>query len=240
MKKYVIQSVLLLLSFVHLNCSSGETYYYQYEPDYEGYFVNSAEKQRATYLIDADTFFKNDSLHRNPFYGGYHLAKPIKEKFYCDNKFTVLAYPDSFITLKQIQFSGYAYIKNKITKGFRVLILNNSNDTVDIKIQGYTIKMIQEALNPNGKWIPIEYWVNSFCGNAYGTAYFPPGTMLETTAFKYRGTFKTKLRFKLCIEPKSTDGIYKKNYIYSEPFEGSVNYSQLGRSKPYGFTEYLE
>lgn len=153
-----------------------------------------------------------------------------------------MVYPDEIVSLKQVKYRYIADHGSKYTNGMKVILLNNTKDTLDLHIQDGSVKMIQEAQNTKGEWVPIEYWLNSTCGNSYGHAYLYPNHYLETGAFRYTGTYKTKLRFKLLYSTTynpETKQILK-NYIYSEPFDGSVNYSQLGKPQPIAFGEYFE
>lgn len=239
MKYFVIISALLIIA----GCSSvPEEAYYGYEPEYEGRFVNSVEKIQGWYALNTNTFSKADLLHPAPFYGGYHLGTVNNYFSATINKLSILVFPDTNTILKKL---GYRHIidrESRYTPGMRVIILNTTSDTVDLDIQDGSVKMIQEALNPNGVWIPIEYWLNSSCGISYGSAYLYPNHYLETNAFRYTGTYKTKLRFKLLYSTKYIPETKQRimNYIYSEPFDGSVNYSQLGKPKPDMFRDYFE
>ena len=79
--------------------------------------------------------------------------------------------------------------------------------------------MIQEALDEDSLWKPIEYWVYSGCGNSYfNPLNLNPYTYLMVPIRKYFGEYKTKMRLKL------KNG---KKIIYSNTFKGSINKSQF-------------
>jgi len=235
---------LLLFSalFIFLSCNSSDDSYYGYEPEYDGKFVDSEEKLQAWYVLVKESYHKGDSIHPGYFYGGYHIGKPYHNDFgkISSTEFQIIVFPEDKVTMKQLRYTSIVDHHSKFTSGMRVILLNTSNDTIMLHVQDRSVKMIQEAKDPNGKWQPIEYWHHSFCGNSYGEAYLPPNTFFETKAYRYKGSFKTMLRFKLLSKIKYVDGIYKKEFTYSDPFEGSVNYSQFHRMKTHTFMDYLE
>ncbi len=77
---------------------------------------------------------------------------------------------------------------------------------------------IQEALDSNGSWGPIEGPAFDFCGNGYWGMKINSGEFATILMPKYRGTFKTKLRIRLLLN----------NSIYvSKPFEGFIDARQI-------------
>lgn len=83
-------------------------------------------------------------------------------------------------------------------KCFPVYIANLSSiDTAAIKMQDGSFIMQVEAMDKNGKWQPIEYWSNSWCGNSYFYILLPPRHMFMTRAIKCSGNFKTRCRLNL-------------------------------------------
>ncbi|NUO01413.1 MAG: hypothetical protein HUU01_12455 [Saprospiraceae bacterium] len=85
---------------------------------------------------------------------------------------------------------------------------------------------IQEALDSNGNWRPIEFKGYDFCGlGRFGLKLYPNEYAL--LAFpKYHGNFKTKLRVRI----KNGDNVY-----VSHPFDGTINERQFYLKKD----EYL-
>ena len=109
----------------------------------------------------------------------------------------------------------------KLVRGFPVYIFNSTKNSIRLEGQDGRVMMIQEALDPNGQWKPIEYWEFSDCGNSYGGIVLKPDFYLMTKVVKYKGHFETLLRLKL----KN-----KNEIIYSKPFKGSINLSQTDTS----------
>jgi len=105
-------------------------------------------------------------------------------------------------------------------KGFFMGYLVNNTDTLfKAKRQDESLLIIQEALDPQGNWAPIEYWVYTGCGNSfYNPLRLGPGQCILIPIRKYTGSYKTQLRLKF----KFDGGI-----MYSEPFEGSIHKTQF-------------
>ena len=108
-----------------------------------------------------------------------------------------------------------------------VFIQNNTSDSISISNQDYRIHILQEAMDKNGKWKPIEYWESSDCGNSYGEIYIEPNGIIETKSTKYNGKFNTKIRFKL----SENNQVY-----YSNAIEGNINLNQLIMPADFSFT----
>lgn len=102
---------------------------------------------------------------------------------------------------------------------FTAYLINTTDSTFSAKRQDGSLIMIQEALNEKGKWIPIEYWVHSGCGNSYfNPLKLDSGKYIMIPIKKYSGNFKTKIRLKLKAG---------KTIFYSEPFQGEIDKSQF-------------
>jgi hypothetical protein len=120
---------------------------------------------------------------------------------------------------KKLKSLGYVWLEDNPKKYFTAYLINTSKSTLSAKKQDGSLIMIQEALNENGKWIPIEYWVYSGCGNSYfNPLKLESGKYVMIPIKKYSGNFKTKIRLKLKTNSK---------VLYSYPFEGSIDKSQF-------------
>jgi len=104
-------------------------------------------------------------------------------------------------------------------KGMRVVLVNNTRCTLSLPAVDSAVKMVQEALNEKGEWKPIEHLVTSFCGDSYHRVFLKPNQYWEWAAYRYKGEFKTKLRFRLELSNSS--------YLFSNEFEGRINQSQF-------------
>lgn len=81
---------------------------------------------------------------------------------------------------------------------------------------------LQEALDTNGKWRPIEGRGFDFCGNGYWGLKVHPQEFIAVLFPKYAGNYKTKIRVRI----KNGDNIY-----VSRPYEGTINEKQFYLNK---------
>ena len=99
------------------------------------------------------------------------------------------------------------------------------NKSIKIIPQDNSLYLIQEAIDKNGKWNPIEFWGFSHCGNSYENHIeFKPKQIPKLKTDKYSGDYKTKSRIKIQLNNK----IY-----YSNPINSYINYSKFEKSKWY-------
>src|SRR5690606_25952649 len=98
-----------------------------------------------------------------------------------------------------------------ILKAMPVFITNNSKDTIFLDYQDLNAFIIQEAMDENGNWKPIEYWQYSWCGNSYDATGLLPNQFIVIKINKYSGNFETLLRVKL---------LNAKKVYYSNTFKG--------------------
>ena len=103
-------------------------------------------------------------------------------------------------------------------KGLQLLLINSTNAPVSFAASDSRLYIVQEALDKDGQWKPVEYLPSSWCGNSYHHVFLGANEYWEFAAARYMGTYRTKLRFRL-----DHDQIK----IYSNEFEGSVNEGQF-------------
>ncbi len=130
-------------------------------------------------------------------------------------------------------------------KGCEFYIANTTKDTIRFNAQDSRLYMKIQALNPQGKWMDIEYLPNSDCGNSYHIVRLEPNHYWQFVAPRYEGDFKTKLRVELkYIDPsdKSTQRYRSKKEItiYSNEYPGSVNPAQFWRKERYYPTNIMD
>lgn len=108
---------------------------------------------------------------------------------------------------------------------FSIYVKNNGQKDVLLIPQNNKLTLIQEALNQDKKWKPIEFWVNSDCGMSYlKKINIKSEEIICLSSKKYLGNFKTKVRFKLLIDKK----VY-----YSNSITASINKSKFEKSAWY-------
>ncbi len=108
--------------------------------------------------------------------------------------------------------------------GYKLYLINASNDTTFIPAEDSRIEITQEAKDENGLWRDIDIFSHSFCGNSYHIFKLPPKSFQIFSTPIYKGTFRTELRFKLRL---------KKTYIYSNSYIGYINIEQIIRPRDY-------
>lgn len=141
---------------------------------------------------------------------------------YTDNSFVNLHEGE---TVKEIYESELTFLSKyykpstKLVEAYPVLIKNVSDSVRNIETQEGWIYMIQEALNEQGNWQPIEYIdYRAVCGNSFGNSKLLPNEYLISKIYKYAGDFETKLRVKFSTH---------KEVYYSNEFTGRINRSQF-------------
>ncbi|WP_160114351.1 hypothetical protein [Aquimarina sp. AU119] len=154
----------------------------------------------------------NQNNYNSDFTANAELAKQCESKLKSDEEFKLIASPNA---------------DGKIS----VYIQNNTSDTISISHQDYKIHILQEAMDKEGIWKPIEYWESSDCGNSFGEIKIEPNGVIETKSTKYNGDFKTKIRFKLSENNK----VY-----YSNVIEGNINLNKFIMPTDFSFTWPLE
>ena len=81
---------------------------------------------------------------------------------------------------------------------FSIYVKNNGQKDIQLIPQDNKLTLIQEAFTQDKKWKPIEFWVNSDCGMSYlKKINVRSGEIIGVRSKKYKGNFKTKIRFKL-------------------------------------------
>ncbi|HYG80453.1 MAG TPA: hypothetical protein VD861_08705 [Pyrinomonadaceae bacterium] len=108
-------------------------------------------------------------------------------------------------------------------RGMKVLLVNATQEDVAFAASDSRLYIVQEALDRDGKWKPVEYLPSSWCGNSYHSVFLGANQYWEFAAARYTGRFKTRLRFRLDEQKSETETVT----IYSNEFEGGVNPKQF-------------
>jgi hypothetical protein len=131
--------------------------------------------------------------------GAVHAALP--------GRLSLIARPE-----KSADFQGH--------HGFQVVLVNRTNATVELEAQDFRINVVREARDAAGRWRPIEYLPQSWCGLSYHRVYLRPGRHWSFPAPVYRGPFRTQMRFVL-----DQPGLH----LVSNEFSGTINIEQFER-----------
>jgi hypothetical protein len=140
------------------------------------------------------------------------LTSPKGKEKYSPAKYVPVYKNDKEIYNRDVKIVKY--------KGMPIYILNNSDSNILIRFPKYGLFIFQEALDKTGKWRRIEepFLMPKGYSRPITSRFIKPGQFIVTTVYKYKGSFSTQLR--LCLENQ-------KQLFYSEPFRGSINYSQF-------------
>jgi len=99
-----------------------------------------------------------------------------------------------------------------------IYVINNKNDSQNIRKQDWHLYLIQEAIDTDGEWSPIEYWQYSSCGNSYLSDKIDSDQILKVKSIAYNGNYKTLIRFKL---------LHMNKVYYSNSIDGFIDLNQF-------------
>ncbi|WP_146185032.1 hypothetical protein [Flavobacterium pallidum] len=121
-------------------------------------------------------------------------------------------------------FEREKFQKQKYISSYPVLIFNPSQQTAYVSEGNFMhFQMIQEALDSDGKWKPIDFqWSDDGGGCIPINLHYKllPRHYIGASVIKYSGDFKTKIRVKM----KSGNDVY-----YSNEITGHINHSQFNQ-----------
>ncbi len=117
--------------------------------------------------------------------------------------------------------------------GYKLLLINNTSDTVVLQAQDSRLYMNLQALDKNGEWRDIEYLPNSWCGNSYHTLALPGKSYWSFTIPRYEGEVQTMICVKLNLDGLRVSKHTKPRIIYSYPIRGSINPGQFWNKRGY-------
>lgn len=109
---------------------------------------------------------------------------------------------------------------------YPIYVVNNTPRTKYFIGKDSYVFAIQEAVDTNGYWHPIEGRGLDFCGNGYWGLKIHPKEFLIFMMPKYEGDFQTKIRVRI----KIGDMVY-----ISESFQGTINEKQFYFNKNYDY-----
>jgi hypothetical protein len=119
----------------------------------------------------------------------------------------------------KLEFKDFNWLEKYPVEYFTSYLVNTSDSIFTALKQDGSLIMIQEALDENGNWNPIEYWVPSYCGNSYDESLkLDSGKCVMIPIKKYSGDFATKIRMRF---------LYGPSILISDSFDGSIMKSQF-------------
>ena len=209
--------------------------YYSYRENLE----DNKEEDEEIEIIDIPITKIIDSIklpERDIGFGNFSKGKKKLQVFVDPNQMLNMPiYTDVSTSIEKLNGKFKSYTENdknqkgllkkyyspekELNKAFPLFIYNSSDSIIKIDTQEGWLFIIQEALDLDGKWKPIEYHdYEAVCGNSYGTQFLIPGFSIITKIYVYNGDFQTKLRVKLM----TNNQVY-----YSNEFIGSINRGQF-------------
>lgn len=202
---------------------------------------NQINSHSSVLISSTDTnIISNKSFIRHPFVGCFNMIdsnhKTININIRVDDNITFSTLKPAITELainSDSIFYDKVVQKGKKVTSFPLYILNNNDSIVLLECHDGEVIMIQEAIDTNGKWRPIENFIYSGCGNSFHDVAIKKNNYALTYVYKYDGDFKTKLRVKL----KSHGSTF-----YSNEFKGKINLSQFNKSskESFGIKSYLD
>jgi hypothetical protein len=168
------------------------------------YLANNDSSLRNDFLQTVDKYFENDSVGTDGL--------------------------EMFIDYKKNVYKPY-WDNDRLHAYYPIYLFNGTKNTKSVPLKDQHAFGIQEALDSNGQWHPIEGKGSDFCGNGSWNATLKPQEFLMLLAPKYKGNYSTKLRMRIKVGPS----------IYvSQPYEGKINYNQFYMSKDSYFLEHIK
>jgi len=167
--------------------------------------IPAAEPVKSKVMLPGGCFAASDQADTKAF-GGFgssdneSLPLPLKQQ----------KEPRPYLEL--IAESGAVFREN--FEGIEVRLVNGGKNVLSLQAQDSRINLIQEAMDKNGQWKPIEHIPGSWCGNSYHNVFLKPGRYWQFIVPRYSGPRATLIRFKLEISPEET--------LYSEPYQGGI------------------
>lgn len=108
--------------------------------------------------------------------------------------------------------------------GYTLFMVNNSDTVVHLVASDSRLNVLAEVYY-EGKWVAIEYFPGSKCGNSYHKVYLKQNEYWSFEIPKFSGKIKTKLRYRLVLD--------RGKLIYSNAIETYINVGQLSKKQEY-------
>ncbi len=147
-----------------------------------------------------------------------NAAKRITTQHSGTRSLALLALPDNIVSF------------NKSYRGFRLLLINGTKSEVAFAASDSRLPIIQEALDSKGRWRPVEYLPESWCGNSYHRVFLPARHYWQFAVPAYTGKQRSRLRFVL----------QQQRPIYSNEIEGSINPTQFTKKQGHTPTNLMD
>jgi hypothetical protein len=146
--------------------------------------------------------------------GGFGPCDNFPKK--CENnapgkpgELSLIAFPDEVVDFRK-------------RKAILLRLVNRTEKTMDFLACDSGLYIVQEALDREAQWKPLEQFPTTFCGNSFHRVFLESNEYWEFFAPPQDGRFKTKLRFRL--EPGGERGIAARGgAVFSNEYGGSID-----------------
>ncbi len=112
-------------------------------------------------------------------------------------------------------------------QGHSAFIYNTTSDTINVDVQDGRVKIIAQALDSQGNWRDIEYFLDSWCGYSYYKAALPPNSYWPLSVPAYDGNMNTQIRLEFHYLTKQTEEGVQEFTLLSKPFPGKIHAAQF-------------
>lgn len=110
-------------------------------------------------------------------------------------------------------------------------IVNYSDEVIWFPAQDSRLDIIREAMTKDGKWKPIEYLMQSTCGNSFHRVALGPREYWQVNLGKDHGTVATQVRFRFNLKGKT---------LYSSPYPTTISANAFQLPKEYSRYEFRD
>jgi hypothetical protein len=114
-------------------------------------------------------------------------------------------------------------------KAVVIRLINRSEQTKAFSACDSSLYIVQEALDRQGQWKPLERFPDTSCGNSFHRVFLESNEYWEFFAIVRSGQLKTKLRFRLEAGREEGNAVGG-GALYSNEYEGSIDPSECVRA----------
>ena len=148
------------------------------------------------------------------FYESPNTSRPVPEG--------LAVAPDA---LQLVARTGELLAFEEKYRGFALYLVNATREKAGFVAQDSRLDVVMEAVDPDGRWRPLEWLPHSWCGNSYHGVSLSPGRAFRFAVPEYAGPLETRARFRM---DRGRDG----EPLYSNEFSVRVDPRQFHAKGP--------
>ena len=128
---------------------------------------------------------------------------------------------------------NYPRVFDGAHRGFRVIVGNATSSPIRLlaressPLHPAQLAIVQEARDPFGRWIPVEYLRAVWCHHSWQSVWLQDGRYLDLDAPHYTGGFATRMRIAVRLTDSLPEPFAGGRIIYSNEFAGRIDLRQL-------------